>query len=32
VATGYTGWQVHEHSPLGDPLAGLEEAFRVCNV
>jgi hydroxypyruvate isomerase len=32
VETGYTGWLAHEYSPLGDPLAGLEEAFRVCDV
>jgi hydroxypyruvate isomerase len=32
VATGYAGWLAHEYSPLGDPLAGLEEAFRACDV
>jgi hydroxypyruvate isomerase len=32
VATGYTGWLAHEYTPRGDALAGLEEAFRVCDV
>ena len=30
--TGYTGWLAHEYGPLGDPRAGLEEAFRACDV
>ncbi len=32
VETGYAGWLAHEFSPRGDPQAGLEEAFRVCDV
>lgn len=32
AGTGYTGWLAHEYSPLGDPEAGLEEAFRMCDV
>ncbi len=32
VDTGYTGWLAHEYTPRGDPIAGLEEAFRVCDV
>ncbi|MCC7174305.1 MAG: TIM barrel protein [Bryobacterales bacterium] len=32
VDTGYTGWLAHEFTPRGDPMAGLEEAFRACDV
>jgi len=30
--TGYTGYLAHEYSPLGDPVKGIEEATRVCDV
>jgi hydroxypyruvate isomerase len=30
--TGYTGWLAHEYGPVGDPLRGIEEAVRVCDV
>ena len=30
--TGYTGYLAHEYSPTGDPLKGIEEAVRVCDV
>jgi hydroxypyruvate isomerase len=32
VDTGYTGYLAHEYGPLGDPLRGLEEAVRICDV
>jgi hydroxypyruvate isomerase len=32
VETGYTGYLAHEYGPVGDPLKGLEEAFRICDV
>ena len=32
VDTGYAGWLAHEYGPVGDPLAGIEEAVRVCDV
>ena len=32
AATGFTGYLGHEYSPLGDPLKGLEEAVRICDV
>jgi hydroxypyruvate isomerase len=32
VDTGYTGYLAHEYSPVGDPLRGLEEAIRICDV
>jgi hydroxypyruvate isomerase len=32
VDTGFTGYLAHEYSPLGDPVAGMEEAIRICDV
>jgi hydroxypyruvate isomerase len=32
VDAGYTGYLAHEYGPLGDPLRGLEEAIRICDV
>jgi hydroxypyruvate isomerase len=32
VDTGYTGYLSHEYSPLGDPVQGLEQAVRTCDV
>ena len=32
AATGFTGYVGHEYSPVGDPLKGLEEAVRICDV
>ncbi len=32
AATGFTGYLGHEYSPVGDPLKGLEEAVRICDV
>jgi hydroxypyruvate isomerase len=32
VDTGYTGYLAHEYSPVGDPVKGLEEAVRICDV
>ncbi len=32
VATGYDGYVAQEFIPVGDPLAGLKQAFDVCNV
>jgi hydroxypyruvate isomerase len=30
--TGYTGYVGQEFVPKGDPVAALEEAYRLCNV
>jgi hydroxypyruvate isomerase len=30
--TGFSGYVGHEYSPVGDPLKGLEEAVRTCDV
>jgi hydroxypyruvate isomerase len=30
--TGYDGYVGQEFTPKGDPLTGLEQAFKVCNV
>ena len=29
---GYQGYLAHEYGPVGDPLAGLEQAIRTCDV
>ena len=31
-ATGYDGFVGHEFIPKGDPLAALEQAYKVCDV
>jgi hydroxypyruvate isomerase len=31
-STGYTGYIGQEFVPKGDPIAGLREAYRICNV
>jgi len=31
AATGYRDWVCHEFVPAGDPIASLEEAFRICS-
>jgi hydroxypyruvate isomerase len=30
--TGYTGYLAHEYGPLGDPVLGIEQATRACDV
>jgi hydroxypyruvate isomerase len=32
LETGYEGYLGQEFIPLGDPLAGLKQAFDLCNV
>ena len=32
AATGFTGYLGHEYGPVRDPLKGLEEAVRICDV
>ena len=32
VDAGFTGYLAHEYGPVGDPLRGLEEAVRICDV
>jgi hydroxypyruvate isomerase len=32
AATGYQGWIGQEFQPRGDPVAALEQAFRICDV
>ncbi len=32
LATGYEGYLGHEFIPQGDPIAGLTQAFNLCNV
>lgn len=32
LATGYTGYLAHEFLPQGDALAGLKQAFDLCNL
>ncbi len=32
LETGYEGYVGHEFVPKGDPIAGLEQAFKVCDV
>ncbi len=32
VDAGFTGYLGHEYGPVGDPVRGLEEAIRVCDV
>ncbi len=32
AATGYDGYVGQEFSPVGDPLAGLEQAYKACDV
>ncbi len=32
AATGFNGYLGHEYTPVGDPVRGLEEAFRICDV
>jgi hydroxypyruvate isomerase len=32
AATNYDGYVGQEFTPKGDPLAGLEQAYKVCDV
>ena len=32
VDAGFTGYFAHEYGPVGDPLAGLEQAISTCDV
>ncbi len=32
VDTGYTGYLSHEYSPVRDPVQGMEQAIRTCDV